>query len=45
MVSPERQTVHRLLTGFLSHPLDPETKAQLLAGLVDYELKERFRFI
>lgn len=44
-VSPERQAVHSLLTKFLLFPTLPSTKAALLAGLVDFELKERFRFL
>ena len=44
-VSPERQRVHALLTRFLLHPTITDTKEALLAGLVDYELKERFSFL
>jgi len=44
-VSPERQKVHALLTKFLLYPMLKSMKDDLLAGLVDYEIKERFRFI
>jgi reverse gyrase len=43
-VSPESQRVHALLTRFLMHPTITGTKEALLGGLVDYELKERFRY-
>jgi hypothetical protein len=41
-VSPERQRVHNLLTTFLCNPLYSYTKSNLLAALVDHELKARF---
>ena len=44
-VSPERQAIHSLLTKFLLYPTIAAAKENLLAGLVDYELKERFRFL
>jgi len=44
-VSPERQKVHALLTKFLLYPTLKSMKDDLLAGLVDYEIKERFRFL
>lgn len=40
---PERQAIYNLLTGFLVRPTVKEYKDALLASLVDYELKERFR--
>lgn len=44
-VSPERQRIHALLTKFLLYPTLKSMKDDLLAGLVDYEIKERFRFL
>jgi hypothetical protein len=44
-VSPERQRVHSLLTKFLLYPTIKAAKDDLLAGLVDYEIKERIRFL
>jgi len=44
-VNPERQLVHSLLTKFLMAPTIKSLKDDLLAGLVDYEIKERFRFL
>ena len=44
-VSPERQAIHSLLTKFLLYPALKDAKDNLLASLVDYELKERFRFL
>jgi hypothetical protein len=44
-VSPERQRIHALLTRFLLYPTLKSMKDDLLAGLVDYEIKERFRFL
>jgi hypothetical protein len=44
-VSPERQRIHSLLTKFLLYPTIQTTKDDLLAGLVDYEIKERIRFL
>jgi hypothetical protein len=44
-VSPERQAIHSLLTKFLLYPTLKNAKDNLLAGLVDYEIKERFRFL
>ena len=41
--SPAKQRLHGLLTAFLDRPTVPITKADLLAGLVDYELVQRFR--
>ena len=44
-VSPERQRVHALLTKFLLYPTIKTAKDDLLAGLVDYEINERIRFL
>jgi hypothetical protein len=43
-VSPERQRIHALLTKFLLYPTIKTAKDDLLAGLVDYEIKELIRF-
>ena len=44
-VNPEAHQVYLLLTKFLLYPTIQTTKDELLAGLVNYEIKERIRFL
>jgi hypothetical protein len=43
--NPSWQKIRSLLTEFLLYPKAKGTKDELLAALVDYEIKDRFRFL